>query len=114
MTLKSFLSTADHLAAVVVIVTMLFVSVLAYRRTKMSAFLCLICGSLIFIVLAAVFGFYKPASTEGAAVLLESGHVGHFAATIFCGIGIFQLVGYVRREFERKSPPSPQGGANGR
>jgi hypothetical protein len=105
MTLTSFLSMADHLAAVVVIATMLFVSVLGYRRTKMFAFLCLICGSLIFIILAAVLGFYKPASTEGAVVLLEWCHVGHFAATVFCGIGIFQLVKYVRREFERKSPP---------
>jgi hypothetical protein len=105
MTLASFLSKADFLAAAVVVATMFLVSVLAYRRAKMSAFLCLICGSLIFIILAAVLRLYKPASKEDAAVLLGWCHVGHLAATILCGIGIWQLVEYVRREFERKSPP---------
>ncbi len=108
MTFASFVSKADFLAAVVVVVTMLFVSFLAYRRTKMPAFLCLICGSLLFIILAAVLSVYKPSSTEDAVVLGEWCHVGHFGATILCGIGIFLLVGYARREFERKSPPNEQ------
>jgi hypothetical protein len=106
MPFASFAGMADHLAAVVVVARMLFLSVLAYRPTRMSAFLCLICGSLIFIGLAAVLRFYKPASREDPVLLMEWSHVGHFAATILCGIGICQLVGHARREFERKSLPN--------
>lgn len=105
MTLSSFFSMADHLTAVVVIITILFLSVLAYRRTRMSVFLYFISGFLLFIILAAVLLLYRPASTEDAADLMAWCHVGHAAATLLCGIGLFQLVGYVRREFERKSPP---------
>jgi len=106
MTFASFLSTTDFLAAAVVIVTMLIVSFSAYRRTKMPAFACLVCGSLLFITLAAVLHFYTPTSREDAIALSGWCHVGHFVATILWGIGIFQLVGYVGREFERKSPPN--------
>lgn len=102
MKFASFLSAADHMAAVVVIIAMLFASVLAYRRTKMSAFLCLICGLLIFMIVAAGMQFCRPASTDGAVVLLEWGHVGHLAATILCGIGIVPLIGHVRTQFDRK------------
>jgi hypothetical protein len=105
MTFASFLSAADFLAAVVVVVTLLIVSFLAYWRTKMPAFACLLCGSLVFIILAAVLHLYKPASDTGAIILMEWCHVGHFAATVLWGVGFFQLARYAWREFERKSPP---------
>ncbi len=103
MTLTSFLSKADFLAAVVVVATMLFVSILAYRRTKMPAFAFLVCGCVLAIILAAVLSVYKPSSKEDAVVLSEWSHVGHFGATILWGVGIVQLVAYARRERERKS-----------
>ncbi len=103
MTLASFLSKADFLAAVVVVATMLFVSFSAYRRTKMPAFAFLVCGCVVAIILAAVLSVYKPSSKEDAVALSEWSHVGHFAATILWGIGIVRLVAYARRERERRS-----------
>jgi hypothetical protein len=103
MAFASFLSTADFVAAAVVVVTMLIVSFSAYRRTKMRAFACLLGGSLVFIGLAAVLYLYKPASDTSAITLMEWCHVGHFAATVLWGIGFFQLARFARREFERKA-----------
>jgi len=106
MTFASFLSMADFLAAAIVVVTMLVVSFSAYRRTRMPAFACLLCGCLLFIGLAAALHLYKPASDAGAITLMEWCHVGHFAATVLWGIGFFQLARYAWRQFERKSPPA--------
>jgi hypothetical protein len=103
MTLPSFLSTADFVAACVVVVTMVIVSFSAYRRTRMPAFACLLGGSLLFISLAAVLHLYKPASGAGAVVLMEWSHVGHLAATILWGVGFFQLARYAWRDIEQKS-----------
>lgn len=82
---------------------MLVVSLLAYRRTKMPAFACLLGGSLLFITLAAVLRLYKPTSEAGAIVLMEWSHVGHLAATVLWGVGFFQLARFAWREGERKS-----------
>ncbi len=106
MTLVSFLSKADFLAAVVVVATMLFVSFSGYRRTRMPACAFMVCGCVLAIILAAVLSIYKPSSKEEAVVLSEWSHIGHFAATVLWGIGIVQLIRYVRRELERKSPPN--------
>lgn len=103
VTLASFLSTADFLAACVVVVTMIVVSFLAYRRTKVPAFACLLGGSLLFISLGAVLHLHKPASNAGAIVLMEWSHVGHLAATVLWGVGFFQLARYVWSDIEGKS-----------
>jgi hypothetical protein len=102
MTFASFLSTADFLAACVVVVTMLVVSLLAYRHTRMPAFGYLLGGSLLFIGLAAVLKLYKPTSEAAATVLMEWSHVGHLAATVLWGVGFFQLARNAWREGKQK------------
>ena len=81
MTLTSFLSKADFLAAVVVVTTMLFVSFSGYRRTKMPAFAFLVFGCVLAIILAGVLSVYKPSSKEDAVVLSEWGFRGASTAT---------------------------------
>ena len=106
MTFLSFLSKADFVASVFVDATVLFVSFLAYRHTKIPAFAFLIWCSLLGIVLEMGLHLHTPTSAEDTLSFHEWYKVGFFASTILYGIGVFQLVRYVRKEFERKSPPN--------
>jgi hypothetical protein len=106
MTFLSFLSKADFVASVVVDATVLFVSFLAYRRTSMPAFAFLIWGSLLGIILEMGIHLRTPTSPDDAVSFHEWYRVGFFASSILWGIGIFQLVRYVQREFERQPPPN--------
>jgi hypothetical protein len=106
MTFLSFLSKADFLASVVIDGTVLCLAFLAYRRTNIAAFAFLIWASLIGVILAVGLHVRTPSSTEDALSFREWYRVGYFACTVLWGIGIIQLIQYVRRDFERKSPPN--------
>jgi hypothetical protein len=104
MTFLSFLSKADFVASVVIDCTVLFLSFLAYRRTGISAFAFLIWASLIGVILEVGLHLRTPSSAEDALSFRQWYRVGYFAATVLWGIGLIQLIQYVRRDFERKSP----------
>ena len=106
MTFLSFLSKADFLASLVIDGTVLCLAFLAYRRTSVSAFAFLIWASLIGVILAVGLHVRTPTSSEDALSFRQWYRVGYFAATVLWGIGLIQLIQYVRRDFERKSPPN--------
>jgi hypothetical protein len=90
-------------ASVVVDATVLFVSFMAYRRTSMPAFAFLIWGALLGIILEMGLHLRTPTSADDALSFREWYRVGFFASSILWGIGIFQLVRYVQRQFDHKS-----------
>jgi hypothetical protein len=107
MTFLSFLSKADFLASVITDGTVLYLSLLAYRRTNISAFAFLIWASLIGVILSIGLHFRSTSSetAQDALSFREWYRVGYFACTILWGIGIIQLIRYVRKDFDRKTPP---------
>ena len=78
----------------------------AYRRTNMPAFAFLIWASLLSVILEMGLHLRTPTSSEDALSFHEWYKAGFLASCILWGIGVFQLIQYVRREFEQKSPPN--------
>jgi hypothetical protein len=106
MTFLSFLSKADFVVSIVVDAIVLCLSFAAYRRTRLSAFAFLIWNSLICIILETGLHLRSPSSAEDAVSFREWYRVGYFAETVLWGVGVVLLIRYVRRDFERKSPPN--------
>ena len=106
MTFLSFLSRTHFLVSVVLDSAVFCLAFLAYRRTKIAAFVFLICASLISVTLAVGSHLHILSSVADALSFGEWSRVAYFASTVLWGIGIIQLIQYVRRDFERKTPPN--------
>jgi hypothetical protein len=107
VTLLTFLRNADFVASIVADGAVLCFAFPAYRRAKMPAFAFLVWGSVIGIILEVGLQFHRASTgtAQDAVAFSEWYRVGYFAAIVLWGIGIVQLIQYVRRDFERKTPP---------
>ena len=100
-----FLRGADFVSTILVDTMVICFAFPAYRRTQMRAFGFLILGSVVGIILECGLQLHRSSpytSTDDAVTFSELYRVGYLVAGVSWGIGIYQLIGYVMKTFDRK------------